>query len=208
MFAVLLVLLSIGIVVCLGEYYQRVHRYHPEVTRKFIHITIASFAATWPFFLSWSHIELISLLMFVGIVLSRYFHFFRAIHNIKRPTWGELFFAMSIGFAAVLSPDKWIFSAAMLHMGLADGMAALVGTLWGQRHHYKMLFGHYKSYQGTLTFYVLSILILLFCVVLHGPHQSPFVLIWLPLLATALENLSVAGTDNLLVPLMVVLLLY
>jgi len=206
MLAVFLALLGVAVLVFIGEKLRLNHRYHPEVTRKFIHMSVAVFVATWPFWISWSHIELMSLLMFIGVLVSRYFHFFKAIHDVKRHTWGELFYAMSIGMVAVLSQDKWIFTAAMLLMGLADGLAAVVGTMFGGKHRYKIL-GHYKSWEGTVTFWFVAVVILLVCGVLNGPHEGVTLLLWLPVIATFFENFAVAGTDNLLVPLIVTLLL-
>lgn len=206
MLDVLVALFGVAILVVVGEKLRLNHRYHPEVTRKFIHITVAIFVSTWPFWMSWNNIELLSLLMFVGVLASRYFHIFKAIHDIKRRTWGELFYAMSIGMVAVLSQDAWIFTAAMLLMGLADGLAAVVGTMFGGKHRYKVL-GHYKSWEGTATFWIAAVAIVLVCGVLNGPQESWTVLLWLPIVATFFENFAVAGTDNLLVPLVVTLLL-
>jgi phytol kinase len=206
MLALAAAIVGVFILVVIGEYLQRVKRYHPEVTRKFIHISVATFAATWPFFMSWRNITLMSLLMFIGIVVSRHLTYFKAIHTVKRHTWGELFYAMAIGLAAVLSQEPWVFAAAMLHLGLADGLAALVGTLFGRLHRYKV-FGHWKSRAGTLTFYVVSVLITLFCVVLADPNDGWLALLWLPPLVTLAENVGVAGIDNLLVPMMIVMLL-
>jgi dolichol kinase len=110
---------------------------------------------------------------------------------------------MSIGVAAVLARDAWTFAAAMLVMGVADGFAALAGTLiHGRRYR---VFGHTKSYHGTSVFFVCTLLILILCAI---PGNFPLSLagfILLPLVATVFENLSVAGTDNLFVPLLVLL---
>jgi phytol kinase len=206
MFPLLIGLAGVCLLVIMGEYLRRVHLFHAEVTRKFIHITTASFIAFWPFFMTWKQIELISLLMFAGILISRYLHLFRAIHGVKRRTWGELFFAMSIGIAAVLSQSDWVFAAAMLIMGVADGFAALVGTLLDKTHRYKV-FGHVKSYEGTITFFVMSIIILFACSAIGHFPLSALGLLWLALLATLFENIAVAGTDNLFVPLIIVILL-
>ncbi len=199
-------LAGVCLLVVLGEYLRRVHLFHAEVTRKFIHITTASFVASWPFFMDWKQIELISLMMFAGILISRHLHLFRAIHGIKRRTWGELFFAMSIGIAAVLSQSEWVFAAAMLIMGVADGFAALVGTLLDKTHRYKV-FGHIKSYEGTATFFVMAVIILFVCTAFGHFPLAATSLLWLALLATLFENISVAGTDNLFVPLLIVILL-
>jgi phytol kinase len=204
MVSLFIALTGVCLLVVTGEYLRRVHLFQAEVTRKFIHITVASFAASWPFFMEWSQIYLISMLMFVGIVLSRFMHLFGAIHGVKRRTWGELFFAMSIGICAVLGQSPWGFAAAMLVMGVSDGFAALVGTLIDNTHRYKIL-GHFKSREGTITFFVFTLIILVACASLG--HLSPTLskVLWLAALATILENVSVGGTDNLSVPLAVVI---
>lgn len=204
MISLFIALVGVCLLVVTGEYLRRVHLFHAEVTRKFIHITVASFAASWPFFLEWNQIYLVSMLMFVGIVLSRFMHLFGAIHGVKRRTWGELFFAMSIGMCAVLGQSPWGFAAAMLVMGLADGFAALVGTLIDDTHRYKVL-GHFKSREGTATFFVISVIILLVCASFGNLSPTLFKIVGLAGLATILENVSVGGTDNLFVPLAIVI---
>ncbi|HEY1835268.1 MAG TPA: hypothetical protein VGG13_00405 [Candidatus Saccharimonadales bacterium] len=202
---VALVLAGVGVLLWLGEQLRRRH-YHPEIVRKFVHISVATFAATWPFFISWTHIELLSLLLFLGVLASRRYGYFRAVRDVKRHGWGELFFAMSIGFTALLALDKWVFVAAMLSLGVADGLAAVVGTLFGENHRYKV-FGHTKSRAGTTAFWVAMILIVWFCGVMRGPRDGWTTLIWLPPLVTFCENIGVAGLDNILVPILVAIAL-
>lgn len=206
MISLFIALVGVCLLVVTGEYLRRVHLLHAEVTRKFIHISVASFAASWPFFMEWNQIYLVSMLMFVGIVLSRFMHLFGAIHGVKRRTWGELFFAMSIGICAVLGQNPWGFAAAMLVMGVADGFAALVGTLLDDTHRYKV-FGHFKSREGTITFFVISLIILVACASLGGLSPTFIKMLSLAGLATLLENISAGGTDNLFVPLAIVVLI-
>jgi phytol kinase len=205
MLSLFIALVGVGLLVVVGEYLRRVHLFHAEVTRKFIHITVAAFTASWPFFMEWRQICLISLLMLAGIMLSRFLHLFRAIHGVKRRTWGEMFFAMSIGIAATLGQNPWAFAAAMLVMGVADGFAALVGTLIDKTHRYHIL-GHTKSREGTLTFLVMALIILAVCARLGHLPISFAGVIGTALVVTGLENVSVAGTDNLLVPLAIIIL--
>jgi dolichol kinase len=69
------------------------------------------------------------------------------------------------------------------------------------------VFGHAKSVAGTLAFFVVSLAILL--AVGHwsnmplGLHYA----LAISVLASILENLAVFGSDNLLVPLLVALML-
>ena len=104
----------------------------------------------------------------------------------------------------MLGQSPWGFAAAMLVMGMADGFAALVGTLIDNTHRYKV-FGHFKSREGTLTFFFISVIILFVCA--SFGHLSPSLakVLGVATLATILENVSVGGTDNLFVPLAVVI---
>ncbi len=197
---------GVGLLIYFGEILQHRYNYHPEITRKFIHISTATFAAFWPLFMTAREIGIMSLLLFVGVLVTKRLAFFHSIYDVKRLTWGEIFFPVSIGFSILLSNNMFIYSAAMLHLGLADGLAAVVGTLFGRKHRYKV-FGHTKSRAGTITFFVCSFLIVLVCGVMYGPQNSPVILLWLPALATVIENVGIAGSDNLLVPILIVIAL-
>ncbi len=206
MIPLFIALVGVCILVVIGEYLRKIHLLQAEVTRKFIHISVASFAASWPFFMDWNQIYLMSMLMLVGIGLSRFLHLFHAIHGVKRRTWGELFFAVSIGVAAMLGQNEWAFAAAMLVMGVADGFAALVGTLIDNTRRYKV-FGHTKSREGTLTFFFISLIILVVCSAMGDLPVTALELLGIAVATTMLENVSVGGTDNLFVPLVIVILL-
>ncbi len=60
-------------------------------------------------------------------MLSRKLRIFNVIRAVKRKTWGDVLFAVSLGALAIISPTKYVFTAAALHMSLADGLAALIG---------------------------------------------------------------------------------
>lgn len=207
--SVVAAVVGVGFLLYVGEILQHRYDYHPEITRKFIHISVATFAVFWPLFMTWGGIMLMSVLLFCGVLVSKRISFFHSIHDVHRLTWGEIFFPVSIGLSALLSSganSTWIFAAAMLHLGLADGLAAVAGTLFGRHHRYKV-FGHTKSRVGTITFWFCSFMIILICGVLNGPHVSIFTLLLLPIFATLLENVGVAGSDNVLVPIFVVVFL-
>lgn len=149
---------------------------------------------------------MLSLAFLAGVAVSKYLNVFQAIHSVQRPTWGEVFFALAVGIIALVTKDKWVYTAALLQMSLADGLAAVVGIRWGRGNTYHIL-GHAKSLVGTLTFFILS------CAVLVGfSYWSDMPLSLAPiavtsLAATLLENIAVHGLDNLLVPLLMALLL-
>lgn len=183
--------------------------FRDEVARKFIHVGVGTFVAFWPYFLSWHQIEAMSLALLLGIAVSKHNGLFKSVHGVSRKTYGELLFPVGIGLSALIAPAPMIFTAAILHLSLADGFAALVGKYYGQRHQYKIL-QHTKSLAGTATFLLTSIIIVSGAVLLGG-HTITWpllpVLVCLPVAATILENLAIAGTDNLLVPLLIILVL-
>ncbi len=194
--------LVVFLLLLIGELWWRKQRLHTEFTRKFVHITVGTFVAFWPFFLSWQEIRLLSVAFLVVVGVSKYLRVFRAIHTVQRPTWGELFFALAVGAVTFITHDKWIYTTALLQMSLADGFAAVIGTRYGQRFRY-IVFGHAKSILGTFTFLVVSAALLTGYAYKSGQHLTATFILDLSVVASLIENIGVAGLDNLLVPVII-----
>lgn len=190
----------------LAELWWRQHAVHGEFSRKLVHITVGSFVALWPFFLSWNEIRVLSVAFLLGVVVSKYLGLFNAIHSVQRPTWGEVFFALAVGALTFITQDQRVYAAAVLQMGLADGLAAVVGIKYGNASRY-LVFGHRKSVIGTVTFFTISLLVLLGFNYWAAAPVEPMQLLGIAALASAIENIGVKGFDNLLVPIVVGLLL-
>jgi phytol kinase len=206
MFATVLTIAVTFCILVAAEYLARAKQVHAELTRKLVHVAVGSFVAFWPFFLTWRTIQLLSLAFFVVVCLSIKFEVFRSIHAVQRNIMGELLFAIVIGVLAAISPTPWVFTAAMLHLSLADGLAAVIGLGWGDTNSYKVL-GKKKSIAGTTAFIVASYAILALFGIFSHSSTSVITLLWLPLVAAAAENVAVYGTDNLVMPLVVALVL-
>ncbi len=204
--ALLLTALAVLIILVLNEVLWQKKDVHGEFSRKFVHVSVGSFVACWPFYLSWRQIEILGLAFLVGVTISKYLKIFQAIHSVQRPTLGEAFFAISIIALAFMTHNKWIYAAAALQMGLADGLAAIVGLRYGRRQSYVIL-DHTKSVIGTLTFFIVAVLILLAFSHYSGITLSDKRILTTAAIASVLENVAVVGIDNLLVPLAVALLL-
>lgn len=205
----LLTVAVIAVTFCIligAEYLSRSKEIHAELTRKLVHVAVGTFVAFWPFFLTWREIQLLSLAFFAVICISIKFNIFSSIHAVKRSITGELLFAIVIGLLALIATDKWVFMAAMLHLSLADGLAAIVGLGWGHKNSYKV-FGRTKSIAGSLAFLVSSLTILTVYAIFAHSSTSMATYIWLPFLATVTENLAVQGTDNLIMPMLIALVL-
>jgi len=182
--------------------------FNPEIARKFVHITVGSFVAFWPFFMPNSVIYLICAAFIAVDVLTRHFGLFPSIHAIRRKTWGDIMFPVGIAGTLWLANDPWIFTAAILHLSLADGLAALAGERYGKNNAYKIL-GYKKTFAGNVAFFLVSVSIVLGLIwfepgafaTIAGPT-----LFLVPIFATTIESIAVRGSDNLLVPLLVTVL--
>jgi phytol kinase len=96
--------------------------------------------------------------------------------------------------------------AAMLCLSLGDALAAIIGLLYGDGNQYKV-FGKTKSVAGTATFFVTTVLVMILYVTLGNASASIMTLFVIPVLATITENVAVNGSDNLVMPLLIALLL-
>lgn len=200
--ALLVSVAIVFILLLLNEAWWRHSRIHNEISRKFVHISVGTFVAFWPFFMSWRDIEILSIAFLAGNAISKYQNIFKAIHSVQRPTEGEIFFALAVGVIALIAHDKWIYMTALLQMSLADGLAAVAGVSYGRKHRY-LVFGQTKSVLGTSVFAIVSIATLLIYN-MYGPAPLGAIpTVGLAAAATLIENLAVMGLDNLLVPLLI-----
>ena len=206
MISIALTVLAIAIVLVINEIWWKHKHTHREHSRKLIHIVVGSFAATWPYYLSWQEIRIISVMFLLVVIASKLLNIFASIHEVERFTIGEICFALAIGALTFITRSTWIYTASLLQMSLADGMAALIGLHFGRGNRYKV-FGATKSLAGTGAFIAVSFMILLVADVLSQAHIA---LAWVALMAVvaaAIENVAVYGLDNILLPLGVALML-
>ncbi len=208
MIPVLVAGLMLGVIVLFSEYLGRHKIVRTEVARKSVHILGATFIASWPFFMSFTTVVVLSLIS-IGLMLAvRYFNLFGSLHDVDRRSAGDVMFALGVAAAALVTTNEWIFAAAMLHLGLADGLAALVGTRY--KSHVLMHIGDEKrTLAGTLSFLIASLLILGWLILLApaGLHDLAMYIPFIAILATAIEFISIWGTDNVSVPLYVAAML-
>lgn len=206
MLGILICIASVGAPLLLAEFLRYWFKATPEFWRKFVHILTGTFIAFWPWIISFGAIQVLSVLLLLVVFVSKRLHIFKSIHGVKRPTYGEILFPTGIFIAATFADSAWIYAAAILHLSLADGFAALVGVRYIKRHGYKV-FGQTKTLIGTAVFYLFSLAITLLVVGFDMPEyqeSASALLILLPIAATVVESISVYGTDNVLVPALVI----
>jgi phytol kinase len=210
MTTIILTILGIAGLILGTEILWRLKILKPEIARKIVHLSVGCVIAAWPYFINYQAIQWLSIFMFVGVYLSYKYKIFGSIHSVKRSTRGELLYPISIGLCAFIEPVPWIFTAAILHLAIADGLAAMVGTKINGRTSYKIL-GHQKSLVGTGVFFLTSLIIISGSFVSLANYDllgiTPLTILGIALLATVIENISWYGLDNLTVPLTIVLAL-
>jgi dolichol kinase len=127
-----------------------------ELARKVVHIIIAVFAATWGYYLNPTAIVLISLILVLAVVIVKKYSLLQSFRAVNRVTYGEIWFPLGIGISALMFPSPDVYALAILHMGLADGLAAVVGVKMGKNAGKFKIGKSTKSIAGTATFVAVS----------------------------------------------------
>lgn len=203
-------LLIIWLIILVSETFWRKKLLKGEGLRKLAHGLVATFVAFWPYFLEWKYIQLAAVMMLLGVLLNRSLKKLHILGNVKRITHGDVFFALGILACSLMTTNKAFFAIGMLHLAWADAIAAVVGVNYGMKLKYKV-FGHTKTILGTFAFWATSFFILSIGLWL-AKSQITFdhyilAILALPPILALIENFSVYGADNLVVPVAVIFFL-
>ncbi len=194
-----------GLTVLLAEKLRSRRKINNETARKIIHIAHALTVSTWPFFVSYLFIICVEIVFIFVVVLSRKQGWLSELRNVQRASWGEIFFGLGVILAAALRPSSTAFLIAMLHLGMVDSLATLVGQRLKSRAY--NIFGQRKTVAGTAAAAISSIGVIAGLAVFGNTvfTVSSYVLSLLifPLVTTFAENFSPYGSDNLTIPLAV-----
>lgn len=178
-----------------------------EDSRKIYHVVHGIIIAIAPFLVSYKIIILLELFLLVTMFLVKTFNLFPWLYRVGRLSWGEYFGVVAVILIALLEPSKWVFLAALLHLGVADALAAVIGKRYGKKHQFNV-FGQTKSWPGSLTFFVSSLALTTMVIVAsQSTRDSLLLLALLPLLTALAEAASPYGSDNFIVPVLVTVVL-
>ena len=172
-----------------------------ELKRKVIHIGIGPLIPIAQFL----KIDQSSALFFTGIisllVLINYtYKVFPTIEDIERKSYGTLFYCLSLFILIFLFWDKDPYSliTGFFIMTFGDGLAGLIGktfSSWSWN-----FFKQKKSLIGTLTMLLTSFIVVLSLGYVQQNNFN-FNFVTVAFIATILEQFSVLGIDNLIVPI-------
>ena len=152
-----------------------------------------SFAAYFTF--------LISILIIINYV----YKLFPIIEDIDRKSYGTLFYCISLLFLIIFFWDKDPYSlmAGFFIMTFGDGFAGLIGKNFSSLNW--LILNQKKSILGTSTMFLTS-LCTLFLVSLFGNFAINSSIIFISIISTFLEQISLFGIDNFTVPIISALL--
>lgn len=210
MFTVIVCLAGLAILLLTADLLAKYKYLKGEYHRKFFHITAGSFIAFWPWLISWRSIQVISVAMLAVMIAGRFRNLLKYNGYVHRVTYGDIFLALAIFIGSFITHNKIFFAVAILEVALADGLAAVAGNSIGNHWEYKM-FGYKKTIIGSMIFWIASVEILTAgLLAAHDvfPFQSYYyLLLLLPPLLTAVESLSLFGVDNLIIPILTIVIL-
>lgn len=208
MFIFISTLAAWSLVILVVELLWRGGKLKGEYARKTVHILLSVSLAFMPLYLSWNWIKVGGIVSVLSALVMRRSKLIKSVYDVKRSSWGDVMGPIAITLIAFFEPSRSLFAAVVLHIGLADGLAAVVGTKFGRSNSYKLL-GNNKSLAGTGTFLLCSFFITL-GLIMFGPALG-FAALWpllilVPVLTTLVENFGIYGSDNALIALTVTVL--
>ena len=195
---VLLYLFSIFLISIVFKKYNEDSR---EIVRKIIHIGIGPLIPIAQFL----KINQNSALIFTGIVslmvfINYTYKLFPTIEDVERKSYGTLFYCLSLFILIYLFWDKdpYALISGFFIMTFGDGLAGLIGKSFDSKSW--IFFKQKKSLFGTMTMFLTSLIVV--CSIGYAKQNSLNLNYFtIAFFATLLEQFSVLGLDNFIVPI-------
>ena len=196
-----IILLYLFLIFLISIVFKRFNKDSQEIVRKIIHIGIGPLIPIAQFL----KINQNSALIFTGIValmvlINYSYKLFPTIEDIERKSYGTIFYCLSLFILIWLFWDNnpYALIAGFFIMTFGDGLAGLIGKSFNSKSW--IIFKQKKSFLGTLTMFLTSLIIVS---AIGYTQQNSFSLNFFALafLASILEQFSILGIDNLIVPI-------
>ena len=172
-----------------------------EIVRKIIHIGIGPLIPIAQFL----KIDQNSALVFTGIVsltvlINYTYKIFPTIEDVERKSYGTFFYCLSLFILISLfwNKDPYALITGFFIMSFGDGLAGLLGKSFNSKNW--IFFKQKKSLFGTMTMFLTS-LIIVFSIGYAQQNSFNLNYFTIAFFATLLEQFSVLGIDNLIVPI-------
>ena len=186
-----------------SELVSRVSGAPVEYTRKLAHVGSGAIVLAFPWLITHDATMVFMAFSFAGLLIGgRVTGLLGSIHNVERQTGGVYYYPFAVLFAWLLADgDTLLYCVPLAIMALADTGAALVGQHAGETT-FQVMDGE-RSVEGSLAFFGIAFAITLLGCTLDGRVGWPgllLVTLVVAALTTAVEAISVRGSDNLLIP--------
>ena len=195
------ILIYIFIIFFISIIYKRFNPNNKEVLRKIIHIGIGPLIPLAKFL----GIDQISALYFTGLIsLLTFINYqsklFPAIEDVDRKSYGTLFYCLSLFILIYLywNKDPTSLMAGFFIMTFGDGFAGLIGKNFQSKSWFFL--NQKKSFFGTITMFITS-LIVIFGLSYFQKYSLSINMITIAFISTVIEQFSIFGIDNLIVPI-------
>ncbi len=187
-----------------------------EITRKFAHFTATLSTVTFPYIFNdhW-YVLALAIIFFVLLYISRNGVQLKSIHDIERISVGSYLLPVSIYLTFLISfnlNERLFFILPMLILAICDPMAGILG-LEVQKYNHKIRFFGWKlqkTWLGSGSFLVSSFMISIIALYFNR-MKLDLKTFWLALgiavIATLAELISWRGSDNLFIPMSVLIML-
>ncbi len=196
-----LILIYIIIIFLISVIYQKINQNNKEVLRKIIHIGIGPLIPIAKVL----DVEKTSALYFTGVIslltfINYQFKLLPTIEDVDRKSYGTIFYCLSLLILINLFWDKDPTSlfAGFFIMTFGDGFAGLIGKKVKSKSW--LFLNQKKSLIGTLTMFLTS-LIVVFGLSYFHKYTFNINFFTIAIISTVLEQLSIFGIDNLIVPI-------
>jgi phytol kinase len=204
-----------GILV-LSELIYKKFNLQTETTRKMSHI-VATLSCLLLLVTIESHwyILVLGVFFFLLLYIGKKNGLFKSINAVERKTGGSYLLPVAIYISFLvydILDNSLYFVLPVVLLAICDALAGLVGIQFKEKTSNIVLFGQklQKTYLGSLTFLLSSIVICLVILGLYG-YSLPNMIFWtciIALVTTLTEMFSSRGLDNLTIPLVTILLLW
>ncbi len=195
---ILLYIFSIFLISIIFKKYNEDRR---EIVRKIIHIGIGPLIPIAQFLKINQNFALI----FTGIVslmvfINYNYKLFPTIEDVERKSYGTLFYCLSLFILIYLFWDKdpYALISGFFIMTFGDGLAGLIGKSFNSKSW--IFFKQKKSLYGTITMFLTSLIVV--CSIGYSQQNNLNLNYFtIAFIATLLEQFSVLGIDNFIVPI-------
>ena len=201
MLKVIVICIYIFLIFLISSIFQKDNNNNNEVKRKIIHIGIGPLIPIAQLL----KIDQNSALFFTGIIsllvlLNYAYKILPTIEDVERKSFGTLFYCLSLFILIFLfwNKDPYSLITGFFIMTFGDGLAGLIGKTYNSKNWF--FFNQKKSLFGTLTMLLTSFIVVSS---LGYAQQNNFNLNYFTIafIATLLEQFSVLGIDNFIVPI-------